>query len=147
MQLILDHIRSLSQYQQLLTQLQTDGQLPGLGLPRATRLPILAALHARFEPVPSCSSLIALTMRCLCLMSWDFGSSRRAIILRSRIRYSMNKLRGVWQRGASVCKLSLLYLNIICHLRQKPETPPIFVTSVRSLMTRTLPSTGFPQGM
>ena len=46
MQIILDHIRSLSQYQQLLTQLQTDGQFPGLGLPRATRLPILAALHA-----------------------------------------------------------------------------------------------------
>ncbi len=46
MEIILDKIRSLPQYQQLLKQLQADGkQLPGLGLPRAARLPVLAALH------------------------------------------------------------------------------------------------------
>ena len=46
MEILLDKIRSLPQYQQLLKQLQTDGkQLPGLGLPRAARLPVLAALH------------------------------------------------------------------------------------------------------
>ena len=46
MDILLDKIRELSQYQQLLKQLRTDGkQLPGLGLPRAARLPILAALH------------------------------------------------------------------------------------------------------
>ena len=46
MEILLDKIRSLSAYQRLLAQLQTDGkQLPGLGLPRAARLPVLAALH------------------------------------------------------------------------------------------------------
>ena len=46
METLLDRLRELSQYQHLLTQLRTDGkQLPGLGLPRAARLPLLAALH------------------------------------------------------------------------------------------------------
>ena len=45
MQLILDKIRVLPQYQQLLKQIQAGEQIPGFGLPRAVRLPILAALH------------------------------------------------------------------------------------------------------
>ena len=45
MELILNNIRSLTQYQHLLTQLRANGkQLPGLGLPRAARLPLLATL-------------------------------------------------------------------------------------------------------
>ena len=49
MEIILNKIRTLPQYQGLLKQLQANGrfaeQLPGLGLPRAARLPVLAALH------------------------------------------------------------------------------------------------------
>jgi hypothetical protein len=46
MEILLDTIRSLPAYQQLLHRLQADGKLlPGLGLPRAARLPVLAALH------------------------------------------------------------------------------------------------------
>ena len=41
---ILDKIRSLPQYQQLLSQLQVNGVQPGLGLQRAARLPLLAGL-------------------------------------------------------------------------------------------------------
>src|SRR5688500_20325121 len=50
MEVLLNKIRTLPQYQQLLMQLQADGgQLPGLGLPRAARLPVLAALHQDFS--------------------------------------------------------------------------------------------------
>ena len=45
---LLSQIRSLTQYQQLLKQLQTGVGLPGLGLPCAARLPVLAALHQDF---------------------------------------------------------------------------------------------------
>ena len=46
MEILLDKIRALPQYQQLLKQLQANGkQIPGLGLPRAACLPILAALQ------------------------------------------------------------------------------------------------------
>ncbi len=44
MESILNKIRSLSQYQHLLTQFQANGVQPGLGLQRAARLPLLATL-------------------------------------------------------------------------------------------------------
>ena len=37
---ILNHLSALASYQQLLTHLQAGKTMPGLGLPRATRLPI-----------------------------------------------------------------------------------------------------------
>jgi transcription-repair coupling factor (superfamily II helicase) len=43
---LLDNIRAIPQYQQLLTQIQPGKVVPGLGLPRAARLPMLASLHA-----------------------------------------------------------------------------------------------------
>src|SRR5512139_3025500 len=50
MDILLDQIRSLPSYQQLLKQLQADGkEHAGLGLPRAARLPVLAALHQDVE--------------------------------------------------------------------------------------------------
>ena len=45
MQIILDKIRSLPHYQQLLNDLRSIREQPGLGLPRAARLPVLASLH------------------------------------------------------------------------------------------------------
>src|SRR5262245_33789241 len=44
MQSILNSIQSLEQYQHLLTQLKQGNRIPGLGLPRAARLPVLATL-------------------------------------------------------------------------------------------------------
>ncbi|MDP2993483.1 MAG: hypothetical protein Q8N46_00005, partial [Anaerolineales bacterium] len=46
MEFLLQQIRSLPAYQRLLADVQTGKQLSGLALPRAARLPILAALHA-----------------------------------------------------------------------------------------------------
>src|ERR1051325_8136642 len=46
MEIVLNKIRALSEYQQLLTELRANGkQQPGLGLPRAARLPELATLQ------------------------------------------------------------------------------------------------------
>src|SRR6266508_3244918 len=46
MEILLDKIRSLPHYQQLLKDVQESGKpIPGLALPRAARLPVLAALH------------------------------------------------------------------------------------------------------
>ena len=45
MEFLLQQIRSHTAYQHLLADLQTRKQLPGLALPRAARLPVLAALH------------------------------------------------------------------------------------------------------
>ena len=49
MQPLLNSIRQAHSYQRLLAGLRSGDQLPGLALPRAARLPVLAALHADLE--------------------------------------------------------------------------------------------------
>ncbi len=49
MQRLLDAIRQLSAYQQVVVGLKSGQPQPGLGLPRAARLPVLAALHATLD--------------------------------------------------------------------------------------------------
>ena len=50
MEILLNKLRELSQYQQVLKQLQIDGkQLPGLGLPRAARLPAMTEFETVME--------------------------------------------------------------------------------------------------
>src|SRR5512143_3815235 len=45
MESVLAGIRELSPYRRLLDELRARRELPGLGLPRAARLPVLAGLH------------------------------------------------------------------------------------------------------
>src|SRR5512135_2156142 len=49
MESILHEIRQLTPYRHLLAQVRDRKQPSGLGLPRAVRLPILAALHLDLE--------------------------------------------------------------------------------------------------
>ena len=51
MESLLKRIRSLPQYQTLLGSLQEGAFHPGLGLPRAARLPLLSALHSDLNQV------------------------------------------------------------------------------------------------
>jgi hypothetical protein len=53
MDLLLSQLRSTAEYQALLKGVQENARLPGLSLPRAARLPVLAALHADLHR-PSC---------------------------------------------------------------------------------------------
>ena len=46
---LLTQLRDLESYQDLREQIQANKQIPGLGVPRSARLPILAALHADFN--------------------------------------------------------------------------------------------------
>ena len=49
---VLDAIRATGAYQELLADLRDRVKLPGLGLPRSARLPVLAALqHDLAAPV------------------------------------------------------------------------------------------------
>ncbi|MBK9926597.1 MAG: transcription-repair coupling factor [Anaerolineales bacterium] len=142
MQLILDNIRSLSQYQQLLKQLQTDGQLPGLGLPRATRLPILAALHADLNrPVLLITDRADHALSLFDELGFWVKSPRYHFAEPNPLFYE----QAAWGVATRRERLQTLIALSEYHLpfAQKPETSPIFVTSVRSLMTRTLPRRDF----
>jgi hypothetical protein len=51
MESLIKTIQGLSHYKALLESLKSDSVQLGLGLPRAVRLPLLAALHADLEQV------------------------------------------------------------------------------------------------
>jgi transcription-repair coupling factor (superfamily II helicase) len=142
MQLILNNIRSLSQYQQLLKQLQTDGQLPGLGLPRATRLPILAALHADLNrPILLITDRADHALSLFDELGFWVKSQRYHFAEPNPLFYE----QAAWGVATRRERLQTLIALSEYHLpfAQKPEMSPIFVTSVRSLMTRTLPRRDF----
>jgi len=142
MQIILDKIRSISHYQQLLKQLQGDEQLPGLGLPRATRLPILAALLEDLNrPILLITDRADHALSLFDELGFWVKSPRYHFAEPNPLFYE----QAAW--GIATCRERLQTLIALSeyHLpfAEKPETPPILVASVRSLMTRTLPRRDF----
>jgi transcription-repair coupling factor (superfamily II helicase) len=143
MEILLDRIRALPQYQQLLNKLQANGKpLPGLGLPRAARLPVLAALHQDLN-----RPILLITDR-----------ADHALSLHDELGFWIKSPRyhfgepnplfyeqAAWGVTTRRERLQTLTALAAYHLpfAQKPEVPPVFVTSARSLMTRTLPRRDF----
>jgi transcription-repair coupling factor (superfamily II helicase) len=143
MELVLDKIRSLSQYQQLLTQLQANGkQQPGLGLPRAARLPVLAALQEDLkQPILVITDRSDHALSLFDELSFWVNSPRYHFAEPNPLFYE----QAAWGVTTRRDRLQALTALSSYHLpfAQKPEMPPIFVTSVRSLMTRTIPRRDF----
>ena len=143
MEILLDRLRELSQYQQLLKQLQTDGkQLPGLGLPRAARLPVLAAVHRDLDrPVLLITDRADHALALFDELSFWVKSPRFHFAEPNPLFYE----QAAWGVTTRRERLQTLMALAAYHLpfAQKPETPPIFVTSARSLMTRTMPRRDF----
>jgi len=143
MEIILDKIRSLPQYQQLLKQLQVDGkQIPGLGLPRAARLPVLAALHQDLNwPILLITDRADHSLSLYDELGFWIQSPRYHFAEPNPLFYE----QAAW--GVTTRRDRLLTLTALAayHLpsAQKPDVPPVFVTSARSLMTRTLPRRDF----
>ena len=143
MEILLDKIRELSPYQHLLKQLQTDGkQLPGLGLPRATRLPVLATLHQDLDrPVLLITDRADHALSLFDELGFWVKSPRYHFAEPNPLFYE----QAAWGVTTRRERLQTLMALASYHLpfAQKPEIPPIFVTSARSLMTRTMPRREF----
>jgi transcription-repair coupling factor (superfamily II helicase) len=143
MEILLDRLRELSQYQHLLTQLRTDGkQLPGLGLPRAARLPLLAALHQDLDrPVLLITDRADHALALFDELSFWVKSPRYHFAEPNPLFYE----QAAWGVTTRRERLQTLMALASYHLpfAQKPEVPPVFVTSARSLMTRTMPRRDF----
>src|ERR1043165_4313803 len=143
MESILNKIREVSQFQQLLNQLRTNGkQLPGLGLPRAARLPVLAVLHQDLN-----RPILLITDRADHALSlfdelgfWD--KSPRYHFGEPNPLFYEQAAWGVTTRRERLQTLTAL-ASYHLPFAQKPEVPPIFVASARSLMTRTIPRRDF----
>ncbi len=143
MEIILNKIRELSQYRQLLKELQTDRkQLPGLGLPRAARLPVLAALHQDVErPILLVTDRADHSLALFDELGFWVKSPRYHFAEPNPLFYE----QAAWGVTTRRERLHTLTALAAYHLPfvQKPEIPPIFVTSARSLMTRTIPRRDF----
>ncbi|HSK89154.1 MAG TPA: transcription-repair coupling factor [Anaerolineales bacterium] len=143
MEIILDKIHELPQYQQLLNQLQTDGkQLPGLALPRAARLPVLATLHRDADrPILLITDRADHALALFDELGFWTRSPRYHFAEPNPLFYE----QAAWGVTTRRERLHALTALAAYHLPfvQKPEVPPIFVTSARSLMTRTIPRRDF----
>jgi transcription-repair coupling factor (superfamily II helicase) len=138
MEIILDKIRALPQYQELLKQIQDSKEQTGLGLPRSARLPILAALHLDLN-----MTVLFVTDRADHALSVfdELGfwvkSPRFFFAEPNPLFYE----QAVWGMNTRRERLQALSALAIYHLpfAEKPATAPILVSSARALMTRTLP--------
>src|SRR5262245_34222940 len=143
MEIVLNKIRSLTPYQQLLTQLRANGkQQPGLGLPRAARLPMLTALLEDIkQPVLLITDRSDHALSLFDELGFWIKSPRYHFAEPNPLFYE----QAAWgvttrrDRLQALTALSAYHLPFV----QKPEEAPVFVTSVRSLMTRTMPRREF----
>jgi transcription-repair coupling factor (superfamily II helicase) len=142
MEHILSKIRGLSQYQQLLTQFQSGKEGTGLGLPRAARLPVLAALHADInKPILLVTDRADHALALYDELGFWVKSPRYLFAEPNPLFYE----QASWGAATRRERLQALTALSAYHLpfAEKPSTPLIIVASVRALMTRTLPSRDF----
>ena len=142
MQIVFDKIRPLPQYQQLLKDLKSNRRQPGLGLPRSARLPLLAALHRDLNyPVLLITDRADHALSLFDELGFWVESPRYHLAEPNPLFYE----QAAWGVATRRERLQALIALSEYHLpfAVKPGSPPIFVTSVRSLMTRTLPRWDF----
>lgn len=142
MQQLLDQLKELPSYKRLLSDLNTRTPVSGLGLPRSARLPILAALHADVN-----QPILLITDRAdhALAMFDELGfwvRSPRYLFAEPNPLFYEEAAWGVTTRRERLQTLTALS-NYHLPFARKPETPPIIVASVRSVMTRTLPRRDF----
>ncbi len=139
MDFLLQTIRSLPAYQALTRDIQSDEKLPGLALPRAARLPVLAALYADLK-----RPVVLVTDR-----------ADHALALHDELAFWLpdapclifpepNPLfyeDASWGNTTRRERLQALTALASFHLpfTGKTASPPVIVVSARALMTRTLP--------
>jgi transcription-repair coupling factor (superfamily II helicase) len=144
---LLRYISALPAYQNLFSLIHEgkagQGSLSGLGLPRATRLPVLANLHTDLN-LP----FLLLTNRAdraLALFDelafWAPDARRLYFPEPSSLFYDQTG----WSLTTHRERLQVLTDLASYHLPgvSKPSSPPIIVAPIRSVMTRTLPRRDF----
>jgi len=143
MHAILNAITTLPAYQQVLQDIQAGKSLPGLGLPRSARLPLLSLLHADIR-VP----ILFVTDRAdhALALSDELGfwvkDASRILFPEPNPLFYENATWGSATRRDRLQALTTLASYHLPYARQ-PEIPPILVTTARALMTRTLPRRDF----
>lgn len=140
---MLDAVRSLPAYQALLENIRSGKKIAGLGLARSARLPVLSALHTDLNNL-----FLVITDRADRATSildelgfWNSADRRLSFPEPAPLFYE----QAAWGNTTRRERLQSLTALAAYHLpgSRKPEIPPILVTSVRAIMTRTLPRRDF----
>ncbi len=142
MQSLLNKLRDLPQYQQTLTQIQAGKEIPGLGLPRAARLPLLTAFHTDLnQPILLITDRADHALALYDELGFWLKSSRYLFAEPNPLFYE----QGEWGVATRRERLQTLTALSAYHLpfAEKSQTPLVIVASVRALMTRTLPRRDF----
>ena len=143
MKSLLQQIRSLPAYQCLLADVQSGKQLSGLALPRAARLPMLAVLREDLD-----QPVVLITDRADHALLLHDELAFWAPAIPRYIFSEPNPLfyeNAIWGSATRRERLQTLTALSAYHLPfvEKPSTPPVIVTTIRALMTRTLPRCDF----
>jgi len=140
---VLERIRDLKGYQSLLRKLQSRAGVPGLGLLRAARLPVLAAL--RKDIAAPIVLITDRTDRALTLLDelafWLDGEAPLYFPEPNPLFYEL----AAWGTATRRDRLQALTALAAYHFigGAKPEKAPVLVAPVRAVMTRTLPRRDF----
>ncbi len=143
MEFLLNQIRSLPAYQALLDAQKAGQTLPGLGLPRAARLPVLAALHADLsQPVVLVTNRADHALQLHDEMAFWLPEVARHLFSEPNPLFYED---AAWGNATRRERLQTLTTLARYHLpfTEEPSVPPVIVTSARALMTRTLPRRDF----
>jgi transcription-repair coupling factor (superfamily II helicase) len=136
--LILQRLRALPEYEQVLAQLKEGESLAALGLPRSARLPVMACLHADLDqPVLLITDRADHAMSLFDEAGFWLKSPRFLFTEPNPLFYE----QAAWGATTRRERLAALTALAAYHLPfgQKPEHPPLIVSSARALMTRSLP--------
>jgi transcription-repair coupling factor (superfamily II helicase) len=140
---LIEQIRSLTAFQSIVDGLHSGGIQPGLALPRAARLPVLAALRTELNlPVVLITDRAdhALALHDECAF-WT-GEATRLIFSEPTPLFYEQAAWGTTTRRERLQALTALAVYSLPGL-PRPAQPPILVSTARALMTRTLPRRDF----
>ncbi|MFZ5903951.1 MAG: transcription-repair coupling factor [Chloroflexota bacterium] len=138
MDILLQKIRALPQYQRVSTELRAGESLPALGLPRSARLPVLAALHGDLQqPVLLITDRADHALSLFDELGFWVKSPRYLFAEPNPLFYE----QAAWGLTTRRERLQAITALAAYHLpfTEKPSTAPVIVASARALMTRTLP--------
>ncbi|MEW5830063.1 MAG: transcription-repair coupling factor, partial [Chloroflexota bacterium] len=139
MDTLLAQLRSIPEYQALLTAIQSGSAHPALGLPRAARLPVLAALHADLgRPVVLLTDRADHALARHDELAFWLPESPRFLFQEPNPLFYEQAAWGVTTRRDRLHTLTAL-ANYHLPFSEKPNVSPVIVTSARALMTRTIP--------
>jgi len=142
MEYLLSQIRSTPEYQNFLKQIQEDTSMAGLGLPRAARLALVAALHGDLNrPVLLLTDRADHAVTSHDELSFWTKSPRFLFSEPTPLFYE----DAAWGSTTRRERLNALTALAVYHLpfAEKPSTPPLMVASARAVMTRTIPRRDF----